>query len=123
MNVPLSLFSAFLRRDWEIVRSYRLSFAVGLVDSFVSLFLFFYLAKLVDQTEFASQSQLSEGYFAFAIIGYSLIDVLRAGVTTFAAQLREDQMTGTLEALFVTPAPPTLVVLGSASFDLLRAAL
>jgi ABC-2 type transport system permease protein len=123
MSLALSFIGAFLRRDWAIARSYRLSFGLGVVDAFISLFLFFYLAKLINQTELASQSQLSEGYFAFAVIGYALIDVLRAGVTTFAAQLREDQMTGTLEALLVTPAPASLVVLGSATFDLLRAAL
>jgi ABC-2 type transport system permease protein len=123
MSVRLSLIAAFLRRDWAVARSYRMSFALGAVDSLISLVLFFYLAQLIDQTELASESQLSEGYFAFAVVGYSLIDILRAGVTTFAAQLREDQMTGTLEALLVTPSPPALVVLGSASFDLLRAAL
>ncbi len=118
----LSLVAAFLRRDWAVARSYRLSFALGAVDALISLVLFFYLATLVDQTELASESQLSEGYFAFAVIGYALMDVLRAGVTTFAAQMREDQMTGTLEALLVTPSPSVVVVLGSASFDLLRAA-
>jgi ABC-2 type transport system permease protein len=123
MTVRLSLLAAFLRRDWAVARSYRLSFALGAVDSLISLVLFFYLARLIDQSELASQSQLSEGYFAFAVIGFGLMDILRAGVTTFAAQLREDQMTGTLEALLVTPSPPALVVLGSASFDLLRAAI
>jgi ABC-2 type transport system permease protein len=123
MTLRLSLVAAFLRRDWAVARSYRLSFALGVVDALISLVLFFYLARLVDQTALASQSQLSGGYFAFAVIGFSLMDILRAGVTTFAAQLREDQVTGTLEALLVTPSPPALVVLGSASFDLLRAAL
>jgi ABC-2 type transport system permease protein len=121
MTATLSLFTAFLRRDWAIARSYRLSFGLGFVDSLVSLVLFFYLGHLIDQTELSAQSQLSAGYFAFAIVGYALIDILRTGVTTFAAQLRQDQVTGTLEALLVTPAPQSLVVLGSASFEILKA--
>jgi ABC-2 type transport system permease protein len=123
MTAALALFGAFLRRDWAVARSYRVSFALGLVDALISLFLFFYLARLINQTELASQSQLSEGYFGFVIVGYAVMDILRAGITTFAAQLREDQVTGTLEALLVTPAPQALVALGSATFDLLRAAL
>lgn len=121
MTAPLSLFAAFLGRDWAIARSYRLSFAFGGLDSLVSLALFFYLARLVDQSELASKSHLSQGYFAFVIVGYALIHVMQTGVTSFAAKLRQDQMTGTLEALLVTPAPPWLVVLGSATYDVLRA--
>lgn len=123
MTVALSLLAAFLKRDWAIARSYRLSFVLGLFNSLVSLVFFFYLSKLVDQSELASQSQLSKGYFAFAVIGFALIDILNTGVTSFALQLREDQMTGTLEALLVTPAPASLVVLGSATYDLLSATL
>ena len=123
MTATLSLFTAFLRRDWAIARSYRLSFGLGVVDSLVSLVLFFYLGQLIDQTELSSESQLSAGYFAYAIVGFALIDILRTGVTTFAAQLRDDQVTGTLEALLVTPSPQSLVVLASASFDILKAIL
>jgi ABC-2 type transport system permease protein len=119
--VALSLVAAFWRRDWAIARSYRLSFGLGILDTIVSLALFFYLSRLVDQTELASKSQLSEGYFAFVIVGYALIHVMQTVVTSFAAQLREDQVTGTLEALLVTPAPPWLVVIGSATYDVLRA--
>jgi ABC-2 type transport system permease protein len=123
VSYRLSLVAAFLRRDWAIARSYRLNFALNLFDSVVSLVLFFYLGQIVDQSELAAESQLSKGYFAFAVLGLALIRVIQTGVTSFALRIRQDQETGTLEALLVTPAPPSFVVLGSATYALLTATL
>jgi ABC-type transport system involved in cytochrome c biogenesis permease component len=117
----LWLIPAFLRRDWAIARSYRLAFVLDAVDSLVYLALFFYLGRVVDQSEIASRTELSEGYFAFAAIGLALMRVMQSGLTSFALQLRRDQTTGTLEALLVTPAPQSLVILGSTTYDLLNA--
>ena len=118
-----ALIAAFLRRDWAIARSYRVDFALELFDSLVWLFLFFYLARIVDDTELASQSQVDQGYFAFVVVGLALMRFMQTGLTSFASQLRTDQTTGTLEALLVTPAAQSLVMLGSATYELLFSAL
>ena len=46
-------FAAFLRRDWALAKSYRLSFVLELFGTFFSLALFFYLSKLIDGSEIA----------------------------------------------------------------------
>jgi ABC-2 type transport system permease protein len=115
--------AAFVRRDWAIARSYRVNFGLEVFDSILWLVLFFYLARIVDDTELASQTQLGEGYFAFVVIGLALMRFMQTGLTSFAFQLRTDQTTGTLEALLVTPAAQPLVVLGSATYDLLLSAV
>lgn len=118
-----SLLTVFLRRDWAIARSYRLGFVLGVFQIVVSLFLFFYLSEIVDDSQVSSASQLDQGYFAFVVVGLSFMKFMETGLTAFALQLRTDQTTGTLEALLVTPARQSLVVLGSASYELLLSAV
>jgi len=118
-----SLLGVFLRRDWAIARSYRVNFGFELFHTVVSLVLFFYLARLVDESTFTSSDELDQGYFAFVVVGLAFMKFMETGLTAFALQLRTDQTTGTLEALLVTPAPQPLVVLGSATYDLLLAAV
>ena len=57
------------------------------------------------------------------VVGLAFMKFMETGLTAFALQLRTDQTTGTLEALLVTPARQSLVVLGSASYELLLAAV
>ena len=92
-----------------------------LVEVIFSLVLFFYLARIVDDSRFGGSSQLEEGYFAFVVVGLALMKFMQTGLTAFALRFRSDQATGTIEALLVTPASPSLVVLGSATYDLLLA--
>jgi ABC-2 type transport system permease protein len=117
-----SLLGVFIRRDWAIALSYRFNFVLEIFQILVSLFLFFYLSRIVDDAELTSSSQLEEGYFAFVVVGLAFMRFMETGLTAFALQLRTDQTTGTLEALLVTPARQSLVVLGSASYELLLAA-
>jgi ABC-2 type transport system permease protein len=118
-----ALVAAFLRRDWAIARSYRLSFGLELIDSVVWLVVFFFLSEIVDDTAFVAQTDLQSGYFAFVVVGLAMMRFMQTGVTSFASQLRTDQTTGTLEALLVTPTPQPLVVLGSATYELLLSVL
>jgi ABC-2 type transport system permease protein len=118
----LSLLAAFIRRDWATTRSYRFAFGFQIIDSLIQLALFFYLSQIVGETSLAAKTHLSDGYFGFVIVGLTVVQIMHVGLQSFARKLRQDQTTGTLEALFVTPAPQTLVLVGSAVYDLLRGA-
>jgi ABC-2 type transport system permease protein len=119
----LGVVAAFLRRDFRINISYRVSFAFQLVEIVISLALFFYLSRLVDNAEFATTQNLTEGYFGYAVVGLSLLTIVQGSMSSFSFKLREEQTTGTLEALMATPTNPSLIVLSSAVYDLIRATL
>ena len=85
------------------------------------LALYFYLSQIVDESELAARENLSGGYFGYAAVGVALLSVLQVGLASFSRKLREEQTTGTFEALMATPASPSLVVLSSALYDVLRA--
>lgn len=115
--------AAFVRRDWVIMRSYRLPFAMDLASTAFMLALFFFLGRLVDQAEIAALEGIGGGYFAFAIVGMAVLRLVQSALQSFTTKMRHEQTTGTLEALLATPASPSLVILCSAGYDLTRAML
>ncbi len=117
----LSVVAAFLRRDFRINISYRVSFAFQSVAIVFELALFYFLSRVVDDAEFAAHQNLSEGYFGYAAVGLALLTIVQVSLSSFSYKLREEQTTGTLEALMATPTSPSLIVLSSAVYDLIRA--
>lgn len=114
----LRLASAFLRRDWAVATSYRFPFVFGLVSSVASLFLFYYLGRFIQQPGPDAPAELAQGYFAFAVLGYSVLSIMETGMSVFVNRLNTDQATGTLEVVFASPTPSRLTVLLSATYQL-----
>jgi ABC-2 type transport system permease protein len=117
----LTLLRVFVRRDAAIQVSYRFDLLLQLAAMAFTLALFFYLSELIDESSFGEKSGVAGGYFDFVVLGLALIRVVQSGITAYATRIRQDQITGTLEALFATPTSPSLLILFSAAFDLARA--
>lgn len=113
--------AAFLRRDWRIARSYRLQFVLDVAVAPLSLALFFFLSRLVDPSRLPDDADLAGGYFSYAALGVVVLRMLQTALTSFATKLSTEQTTGTFETLLAEPISSTTVVLGTASFELLRA--
>jgi ABC-2 type transport system permease protein len=113
--------AAFVRRDWKVARSYRLQFLLDLATIPLALALFFFLSRLVDTSELSTEGDMQQGYFAFAAVGIAVLRMVQTALTSFSVKLRNEQTTGTFEALLASPVTPSVVVLGSASFEILRA--
>ncbi len=113
--------AAFLRRDWRIARSNRLQFALDVAIVPLSLALFFFLSRLVDPARLPDDVDLAQGYFSYAALGVVVLRMVQSALTTFATKLSTEQATGTFETLLAEPISPTIVVLGTAAFALIRA--
>lgn len=113
--------AAFLRRDWKVARSYRLQFVLDLASIPLALGLFFFLSRLVDSNALPADADLRQGYFSYAAVGLVVFRMVQTALSSFSSKLRNEQISGTFEALLTSPVSPTVVVLGIASFDLLRA--
>ena len=119
----VAVAGAFLRRDFRIAISYRTAFALEFVSSLFILALFFYLGQVVDNAEFAADQNLEGGYFGYAAVGIALLRIVQVSMTSFSGKLREEQTSGTFEALMATPTSPSVVILSSAVYDLIRATI
>lgn len=116
-----SWLAAFVLRDWRTARSYRLQFLLDLAGIPLALAMFFFLSRLVDTAGLPGDADLGKGYFAFAAVGIAVLRMALAALASFTTKLRNEQTTGTFEALLSAPVSPSVVVLGSASFEILRA--
>jgi ABC-2 type transport system permease protein len=121
---PLSLFGAFLRRDWGIAWSYRTPFFFSLIETFATLVFIFFLGRLVGHNVATSpKGGPNIPYFSFAVIGTVLLALFNVSLTAVATQIRTDQTTGTLEILFTMPTPPWLSVVASATYRIVYASV
>ena len=123
MRRALPVLWVFIRRDYDVARSYRFAFAFEILTAAANVAVFYFLSRLIDDEAFADDQGLREGYFAFAVVGIAFLGVANAGFTTFANQLRNEQLTGTLETLAAMPLRFGLIVLSGGLYGLMRAAV
>ncbi|GAB4270016.1 MAG: ABC transporter permease [Candidatus Promineifilaceae bacterium] len=108
------LLFAFLNRDLAHETSYRLAFLGTFANVFVRVLLFYFLSKFISTAATPYLGAYQGNYFAFVLIGITLGSYFSTGLSGFAHALREAQTTGTLEALLMTPAPLSIIIIGSA---------
>jgi len=125
-SIPrLSVIGALVRRDYLVQRSYRLAFVLDLFYGAVNLLVFFFISQTFDDTATQDLDGASS-YFAFASVGIAITIVLQAASGGLAHRLREEQLTGTLEALTAQPITTPELSFGLAAFQfgfgMLRAA-
>jgi len=58
-------------------------------------------------------------YFAYLLVGIAFYHYLASALGSFAGKLRNEQLTGTLEAMLMTPTPIPIIIFSSALWDFL----
>ena len=102
---------ALARRDVLIYASYRLIMTLDLWIGFLDVVVYYFISET-----FAGATTESLGaapsYFAFALVGIAVTVVIQAAALGIATKIREEQLTGTLEALVGQPLRTTEMALG-----------
>jgi ABC-2 type transport system permease protein len=117
---------SLIAREYASKRTYRLAFVLDLLFGIANLFVYFFISRTLDA---GSKADLGDAptYFAFALVGIAITNVIGAASTGLAYRIREEQFTGTLEALLVQPVTLGEVSIGLAGYPFLfsmgRAAL
>ena len=112
---------AVVRRDFLGTRSYRLAFLLDVSYGVLDLVLYYFISQTF--AGFTSE-ELSgaPSYFAFAAAGIVLGVVITASSSGVAFRLREEQVTGTLEAMSTEPVTPFEICVGLVGFPFAFAA-
>ncbi|MDQ3878986.1 MAG: ABC transporter permease [Actinomycetota bacterium] len=116
---PLGALAAITKRDFLISTSYRLAFALDTVFGLINLFIYYFISKVFDTSSISLGAAPS--YFSFVAVGATITIVIQAASTSMATRLREEQLTGTLEALVTHPVASNEVAIGLAAFPFLFA--
>ena len=109
----MKLAWAFFKRDALIAVSYRAAFILSLVEVFTILTVFYYLGKTFGERDIPALARYGGSFLAFLLIGVALTDCVTLSLTTFARQIREGQMTGTLETTLMSPVRLPLILIYS----------
>ena len=117
-----SVLGAIARRDLSIARSYRLALLFDAFFGVVTLFTFYFVSETFDRPPSASLGA-APNYFAFVAAGVAVAVVTETASGGLARRLREEQLTGTLEALVVQPISAGEIALGLAGFPFLFASV
>jgi ABC-2 type transport system permease protein len=113
---------ALAARDYRLARSYRVAFALDLVLGIVSLAIFFFISRSLGDPSPASLGE-APTYFAFAAVGIAVTVVMEASAISLSTRLREEQMTGTLEALVAQPLTVPELAFGLTAYSFVFATL
>lgn len=101
---------AFLRRDVTLGLSYRVASLLGLFSTIGKVLVMWLPAQLLADSHIFGANG---GFLAYSIVGTSMMGIFMASYGGFAGAIRTEQTMGTLEAVLMTPATTTAVVVGS----------
>ena len=108
---------AIVKRDVLIFTSYRMRFLGELISAILGVTLFYYVSRLVTGGSFAS----SDAYFAYAVIGLAVLQVLTACLVMLPMTLRQELVAGTFERILVSAYGPVQSLLAMSVFPFLSA--
>lgn len=112
------IFQAFLVRDLREALTYKFSFVSSITGILLSSATFYFVAQLVPK-DAPSLGPFGGDYFAFAVVGVAFAGLLGMFQEGLSSVVRGAQVSGTLEALLVTPVPLPAVLVGSSLYSLL----
>ena len=88
-------------RDLAITRSYRFALFLDFVLAVLDLCVYYYISKSLPRRRRTLDGAPS--YFAFVAVGLTVTVVISSASAQLAQRVREEQLTGTLEALVSSP--------------------
>jgi ABC-2 type transport system permease protein len=108
---------AFFRRDAIVAYSYRVSFVAQMLGNLLVLGLFYYVGQAIGDRPLPAFAPYGGNFVAFLLIGIALTDCVGVSLVSFAAQIREAQTTGTLEATVMSPVSLPLILVYSSLWN------
>ncbi len=111
---------AFVIKDFIIESSYKVAFAVSLVNALFPVLSYFFLSKIIKANS-ASLEKYGGDYFSFALIGIAFTSYFTVAVGTFSSTMRRSQMAGCLEAILSSQTTSSEVVLMSSVYSFISA--
>jgi ABC-2 type transport system permease protein len=115
----LQKLPAFIRRDFLVAWSYRMSFFTDFVSLAGQAFVFYFIGLMVDPSKLPRFGGNEVTYLEFAAVGMALGVFVHFALERVSGAVRGEQLMGTLESLVMTPTSSATIQLGSVTFDLI----
>ncbi len=94
---------AFIKKDFLITLSYRFDFFIQIFSILFGVTMLYYIGKLVDSADIPILKMYGGSYFGFMVIGLGFTGYVGVSINTFFGEIREGQLTGTIEIILSSP--------------------
>lgn len=94
---------AFIKKDFLIMASYRFNFLISIVGIFIMVTFLSLIGRFVDSVDIPLLKPYGGSYFGFLIIGIAFSDYAALSINSFSGNIRDGQVTGTLEIILSSP--------------------
>jgi ABC-2 type transport system permease protein len=111
----VSLVTGFIRRDFRLERSYRLAFFAQMFGVLTTLLSAGFLSRIVPSGQ-ESLRPYGSDYFTFILVGTAALNFFTIALGSFSSSLGQEQSSGTLESLLVSPNDPRVLLLCGAAW-------
>lgn len=115
----LSKLFAFVRRDVLVLLSYRLAFLADIANLAFQSVTFYFVSLMVNPAAMPEYGGTTASYMAFVGIGIAFGAFMQIGLGRVVSAIRNEQVLGTLESLFMTPTRPLTLQVGLVVYDLI----
>jgi ABC-2 type transport system permease protein len=103
--------AALTRRDVQVYVSYRFMMTLDLWIGVLDVIVYYFISETFEGATTAPLGD-APSYFAFALVGIAVTVVIQATSLGIGNKVREEQLTGTLEALVAQPLTSTEMAVG-----------
>lgn len=110
---------AFVRRDVLVLFSYRFAFLADIANLAFQGLSFYFVSLMIDPVAMPEYGEARASYMAFVAIGIAFGAFMQVGLGRVVTAIRNEQVLGTLESLFMTPTRPLTLQIGLVVYDLL----
>lgn len=108
---------AFIKKEFLIETSYRFAFLWQIFSILFSILIFYFISRLFGNNASNLLQNYGGDYFSFVLIGLAFSNFLGVGLGSFSGNIRSEQVTGTIESLFLTPVKSSAIVLGLSAWN------
>ena len=119
----LKTIFAILKKDFLMESSYRLSFVFSIFGALASVASYFFIDKLFGQRITPYLEEFGVNYFSYVLLSIAFFGYVGAGLGSFSSRLQLEQMQGTLEAFFLTPAKISAILMATALWNIIFSTL
>jgi len=114
---------AFLKKDFLMESSYRMSFFLNFFGIFVSILSYYFINELFGGKMVPHLEVFGANYFSYVLLSSAFFGYVGVGLGSFADRIRTEQQQGTLEAVLLTPAKISTILFSLVIWNLLLATI
>jgi len=114
---------AFIKKDFLIESSYKLSFFLNIFGVLISILGYFFIDKLFGHRIVSHLEEFGVNYFSYVLLSMAFFSYVGVGLGSFSSRIRSEQMQGTLEAILLCPVKISTILFSMALWNLLFATL